>query len=381
MNRVLVVGGGVVGASAAWHLAREGVDVVLIDRHDQGHATAAGAGIISPATSLRPLPAFYALGSLASREYPSMIQRLSEDGQCDTQFAVVGKLFVAHTDDERARLDDILGLFRQRNAEGMPGLDGLAMIDAKAAQAMFPPLGPLSAAIHVPGAARVDGGHLRDALVAAASRHGATVVNGSAIVSAPAGGDVAVSVDDDRYEGDRLILAGGAWTNALLEGYGLQLALEPQRGQIVHLAVPGADTSGWPILAGFHDQYVVTFGPNRVVVGATRETGSGYSPVMTMDGLQSVFEHALGVAPGLGGCPISDIRVGLRPLSVDGLPFIGQVPGNERVIVATGHGPSGLQLGPYSGGIAAALATGRSVEADLAPFAIDRVLGNASKEH
>ena len=64
---VLIIGGGVVGAGAALHLADEGVDVTLVDRHDQGHATAAGAGIIAPGTSLRPLPPFYPLAADAVR--------------------------------------------------------------------------------------------------------------------------------------------------------------------------------------------------------------------------------------------------------------------------------------------------------------------------
>jgi len=51
MNRVAVIGGGIVGASAAFHLAREGVETILIDRKDIGQATLAGAGIIAPGTS------------------------------------------------------------------------------------------------------------------------------------------------------------------------------------------------------------------------------------------------------------------------------------------------------------------------------------------
>jgi D-amino-acid dehydrogenase len=62
MSDVIVIGGGIVGAGAAYRLARDGVRVALVDRADPGQATAAGAGIISPGTSTRPLPALFPLG-------------------------------------------------------------------------------------------------------------------------------------------------------------------------------------------------------------------------------------------------------------------------------------------------------------------------------
>ncbi|MDP9469628.1 MAG: FAD-dependent oxidoreductase, partial [Chloroflexota bacterium] len=70
-ERVVVIGGGVVGASAAYHAARAGATVTLVDREDSGQATAAGAGIIAPGTSLRPLPAFFPFASAAVAAYPA----------------------------------------------------------------------------------------------------------------------------------------------------------------------------------------------------------------------------------------------------------------------------------------------------------------------
>jgi D-amino-acid dehydrogenase len=136
--------------------------------------------------------------------------------------------------------------------------------------------------------------------------------------------------------------------------------------------MPDQDTSQWPILAWFGSQYILAFGPNRVVAGATRETGSGFDVRMTPGGLQEVLNTALRIAPGLGTGTLSEVRIGLRPLSDDGLPFLGYAPGHDNVVVATGHGPSGLQLGPYSGRLAAELALGQEPSTDLTPFAIDR---------
>ena len=67
-----------------------------------------------------------------------------------------------------------------------------------------------------------------------------------------------------------------------------------------------------------------------------------------------------------------EIRVGLRPYPADGLPVLGAVPGVEGVFLATGHGPTGLQLGPYSGKVVAELATGHAVAADISAFDVAR---------
>ena len=378
MNQAIVIGGGVVGASAAYHLAREGIATVLIDRRDAGHATRAGAGIIAPGTSQRPLPAFFPFAAVAVRRYPDLIASLAEIGQTATGYDVVGEAILAFDDEEAERLGTLLPLLQSRVEEGMPNLGEVTIIDDAQARTMFPPLGRITAAIHVPEAARVDGDRLRNALVAGAEHYGARVMTGSARLLMDRGQVTGVELDGAAIAADAVVVAAGAWTNRLLEPLGLVLAVEPQRGQILHLSLPDADTSSWAILGGFSDQYMLTFGPNQIVAGATREHGSGYDVRMTVGGVKSVVDQALKVAPGLTDATVSEVRVGLRPLSADGLPFLGRAPGFENVIIATGHGPSGLQLGPYSGLVAAQLVLSRAVEADLGPFAVGRAIaGNA----
>lgn len=372
MTRVAVIGGGIVGASAAYHLAKAGAETILIDRRDAGHATAAGAGIISPGTSTRPLPTFFPLAQVAAAYYPALIADLEEIGQTETGYDVCGELILAMNDDEYANLGALKSLYEERRAGGMSHLGEISEVDNATAHEMFPALAEINGALFVPEAARVDGDFLRRALVAAAQHHGAEVRYGASALRVKQGKVVGIDLDQDRIEMDSVVIAGGAWSNALLQPLGVTIDVEPQRGQILHISMGETDTSRWPILGGTGDQYMLTFGPNRVVSGATREHGSGFDPRLTVGGLQSVFNHAMRVAPGVANGTVKEIRIGLRPLSGDGLPFIGRVPGNDEVVICTGHGPSGLQLGPYSGLAAAQLALGEPVEADLAPFRIDR---------
>lgn len=371
MTDVVVIGGGVVGASAAFHLAQAGASCVLVDRADEGRATSAGAGIVAPGTSLRNLPDFFAFAGPAAAYYPHLVAALDDLDVGDTGYEVCGKLFLAETDEEAARLDDLLALFRQRAGEGMPNLGEIQDIDGEAAKALFPPLREVPRALHIPDAARVDGARLRDAMTAAAQRLGARVLRATASLEIGKGGAVSVVVGGERIDADRVILAGGAWSNEIADELGVHLALNPQKGQIVHITMP-QETARWPILGWFGDQYMLTFGPDRVVCGATREFGSGFDTRVTPGGLMHVLGTALRIAPGLAGGTLAEVRVGLRPYADDGLPLMGVAPGNDRVVIATGHGPSGLQLGPYSGKIAAGLALGGTPETDISAFRVDR---------
>jgi D-amino-acid dehydrogenase len=216
------------------------------------------------------------------------------------------------------------------------------------------------------------GDFMRRALLSGARHFGTDVRFGGATLIVEGSRVAGVNLDGERILTDGVVVATGAWTNTLLEPLGAAVAVAPQRGQILHVTMPNHDTSRWPIIGGTGDQYMLGFGPNRVVSGATRETGSGFDVRRTVGGFKTIFDHALRVAPGLAEGTVQEIRVGLRPLSADGLPFLGAVPGYDGLVLATGHGASGLMLGPWSGLAAARLVLGQPVAADLRAVAVDR---------
>lgn len=381
MNWHVVIGGGIVGASAAYHLARDGHRTVLIDRRDHGRATTAGAGIIAPGTSRRDIPPFYEMAVPAVTYYPELIRALEDVDAGDTAYAVPGKLFLAESDEEAIELENLKALFEQRRDDGMPNLGEMELVDGQHAHSLFPAVRDVPRALWIPGAARVDGAHLRDAMTRAAEHHGAEIVQGNASLMLDGDTVRGVELDGRKIDVESLVLASGAWTNHLLADTGMQLPMAPQKGQIVHIRMPEQDTSEWPILSWFGDQYILTFGPDRVVAGATREFNSGYETRVTPDGVKHVLDTALRIAPGLGSGTLADVRVGLRPYADDGVPFVGPVPGFDNLVVATGHGPSGLQLGPYSGRLAAQLAVGQEPEIDLASYRLDRPVATTTEGH
>lgn len=373
---VIVIGGGVVGASAAYALARRGVRVTLVDRGDAGQATAAGAGIISLGTSTGAPPAFFALGLPGLAYFDALQEQLAEDGETQTGYDVVGMLHVAMSEAEADQLPALELVFNQRRDAGFRHIGAVSLISGDEARTRFPALSAaVVGAVAMADGARVDGRLLRDALRRAAERRGARIVLGDATPQVAGTRVEAVTVGSERLAAGTVLVAGGAWSVALGQALGVSLSVFPQRGQILHLEMPESETSRWPVIVGFYSHYLLTFPPHRVVAGATRESASGFDVRMTAGGVHEALGEALRVAPGLATATLKEVRVGLRPASPDGLPLLGRLPGYENVLVATGHGASGLQLGPYSGALMAGLALGEPAPLDLAPFAVGRFAG------
>lgn len=362
-QRVIVVGSGVAGASAAFALSRRGVSVTLVDAADTGAATDAGAGIIQPWSSATE-GAVADLHIRAAEHYPDLLQQLTEDGIDEVAYRRTGSL-VVHRDPDR--LTEVAQRVRRRGQHS-PMAGTVEGVDAAGARRLFPALSPELSGLFIPGGARVDGRTLRAGLIHAARRQHTTVIGGRARLACRGSSVSGVVVDDTAIEADAVLVAAGVWVNSVLQPLGNRLPLEPQRGQIVHLHPQQANTARWPTVHPLTGHYMVAFDDSRVVVGATRETGSGFDVRVTAAGQREVLTEALTVAPGLADASVVETRVGLRPASEDGLPHVGPVDGVSGLYVDAGFGASGLTLGPYVGELLAqTICGGRTVDG-LTPF-------------
>ncbi len=371
--RVVIVGGGIVGASTAYHLTRPDVtggadvEVVVVDRSHTGKATLAGAGIVCPWPSAAATGGYLDLYLAGASYYPTLIAELLAGGRRRRSigYGRVGALVLS---DHEADLDAAQER-TERRAAGDPAVGSIRRIPSRAARAMFPPLREGIDALHIEGAARVDGRLLAETLLESAGSRPVAVRPGAAALTVAGDRVTGVRADGVEFPADQVVLAGGAWTNDLLEplGPGLTVDVEAQKGQIVHLGVD-ADTGRWPILMPVGLQYLVAFDDSRVVVGATRETGSGYDTRVTAGGQAEVLEAALAIAPGLADAEVIETRVGLRPLAT-GLPTLGRPPGLGGLVIGTGMGAGGLTMGPLGGRLLAEIALGRQPSFDVTPYA------------
>jgi len=369
----IVVGGGIVGTAAAYHLAVAGVDVRLFDREDEARATDAGAGILSPATSSNAdSEPWFRFAIDAVDYYDDLDAALREAGVDETGIARPGLVQVAYGGTEARALDAALARIRDRQ-ERLGAPDRVEELSPEAARRRCPAVGQPDRALWIPDGGRVDGRTVTAAMRTAGERAGLEVVRADVTEIRVEDGDATgVVVDGDRVGADAVVVAGGAWSPAFADDLGIEIPVDPMRGQIVHLDT-GYDTGDWPIVTGTRSHYMVPWAAGRVAVGATYEEGSGYAPHTTVAGVHEVLGDALEVLPGLAEAAIAEMRVGLRPASADGLPFCGSVPGVDGAYLATGHGATGLQMGPYSGRQVARLVRDAPVETALSAFDPARV--------
>jgi len=351
---------------------KAGLSVCVADLIQEGVATNAGAGIIAPGTSVRISPAGLLIGGAAVQYYPELLAELSSDGETNTGYATVGALFVARDDDEADRLTAVKQIMLERRDGGMANIGEVTELSGAEAKTLFPALSDLPGALHASAAARVNGRLLRDSLRNAAERHGAKIVLGKAEITTDGSSATGIFVDGEQIAAGQVLICGGAWSAAVGEQLGVPIPLHPQRGQIIHLEMRGQDTSEWPIVVGFHSHYLLTFPTSRVVAGATREHESGFDPRLTAGGVAEVLGEAFTVAEGLKSAAILEMRVGLRPFCKDEQPVLGQAPGWQNIFISTGHGPSGLQLGPVSSAAVVDLMLGQTPRFDLSPFSTSR---------
>ncbi|SET72588.1 D-amino-acid dehydrogenase [Salinibacillus kushneri] len=364
MQKIIIVGAGILGASAAYHLAKAGADVTIVDRFDHGQATDSAAGMICPWLSQRRNKAWYKLAKGGARYYPDLVQQLAEDGENHTGYHRSGTIFL-HTNIEKMQKKIDMAKKRREDA---PEIGEITPLTPEETKKLFPPLKEGYSSVHVSGGARVDGRAMRQSLIRGASKHGAVFVKGDASLTFDGNRVTGLQVEDQTLNADEVIVTAGAWSKEIIKPLGINLAITYQKGQVIHLDIPGEDTREWPVVMPPNDQHILAFDQGRIVIGATHENDTGLDKRVTAGGVNEVLGKALEVAPGLSESTLVEARVGFRPYTPGFLPVVGALPNFEGIYVANGLGASGLTSGPYLGRELAKFVQGQETEIDVSLY-------------
>jgi glycine oxidase len=178
----------------------------------------------------------------------------------------------------------------------------------------------------------------------------------------------AVETTNGPLAAGQVCITSGAWAQTLLGRLGLTVRIKPVRGQMVLLDGPR------PVLRRIVNdgpRYLVPRGDGRVLVGSTEED-AGFDKRTTADAVAGLLDFAVRLAPGLRSARFEQCWAGLRPATLDGLPYLGRLPNLDNAYVAAGHFRSGLQLSPGTAAVMSQLIQGLETTIDLAPFRVDR---------
>jgi len=368
MKSLIIIGGGILGASTAYEAAKAGAKVVLIDRADAGQATGAAAGIVCPWISQRRNKAWYHLAKSGAKHYPDLITELENLGETETGYKQVGIVSI----HEDSKLDKMEAKARERK-EDAPEMGIIERLSAEQTKALFPHAGTEYGSLYVSGAARVDGRSVRDALISAARKLGAEIVAGDARLLVENNRVIGAETEQRQFYADSIVSAGGAWAPELFKSLGLKMDVVPQKAQILELQLEETETGSWPVAMVPFGQYIVPFAGGRIIAGATHENDAGFDTKLTAGGIHHILDKVLDMVPGLASAELTGASTGFRPSTLSALPFIGQVPGHDNLFAANALGSSGLTAGPFLGAQLAKLAMGSTVDIEMNDYAIEQV--------
>jgi glycine oxidase len=357
---VIIVGGGVVGLSAARDLAGAGAKTLVVERQRVGaEASSAAAGMLAPQAETPEDSPLLDLALKARDRHFALAPALEAETGLSVELACRGLIELALSDEDLVHLEARRAWQRRRGLV----VEALGPAEVREAEPNVNPA--VRGAIFLPDDGCVDNVRLTRALAASAVARGAALVSDRPVTSLLVeGGRVAgVAAGRETLSAPTVVEAMGAWS-ASLAGDPEAPPVEPVRGQILAFALtPGALRHVVCTARG----YVVPRADGRLLAGSTLER-AGFEKQVTMEGLRTVRDIALEIAPLLMDVPVADSWAGLRPGTPDGLPIIGPgaLPG---LIHATGLYRSGILLGPLMGEAVARLALGAAPAVDLAPFA------------
>lgn len=339
MQKIIVIGAGVIGASIAYYLALKGFRVTVIEQN----LPASGATSKTFAwlnANFAETPEYFRLRKAGLAEYETLSDRFgAEIGLCRG-----GSLW---WEEEGDALDT--------HYRGLAGFGYQAeILDAGQFSKLEPHVAnPPERSIHVPEELAVNPLLLTGTLLNAAAQLGAEILVGCTVTGLvwESGRFTGVDTTIGRKSADRIVLASGAWTETLLASAGLKLPMDNKTGLIVHTNPVTPVLNHLVLSPEIHFRQEKD---GRIVVGEIfsggllDESGPESDPVK-MAG--QIVENLRKRLPGVENLSADRIMIGRRPVPKDGYPAIGVPDGGDGLYIATMH--SGMTLGPLTGRLVA----------------------------
>jgi glycine oxidase len=335
VNDVIVVGGGIVGCLTAYLLAREGLKTTLLEADAVGSHASGFAfgemGALEGAGIPAPLLAF-SVWSL--RRHQSLAEALKEVSGVDNLFQACARLTLAFENQEKRALRQ--NLTWQRKVKGFK-VEWLEPDEVIRIEPMANP--DCLGAVYVQGAASVEPYRHTLAAAQAAEKLGVEIVL-RRVTGLLAERDrcLGVTFANGKMEAGVVVLAMGPWTQGASAWCRFNIPVSPLKGQILRL-----QQDGQQIRTSLHwgGSYVVSKLDGLTWAGTTEEL-VGFDEETTPEARDKIMGDLLKMAPSLSDATLVRQTACLRPLSSDGLPLVGRVPGWRDLYLGTGAGRKGI---------------------------------------
>lgn len=360
---VIIVGGGIIGCSVAWQLSKRGKKVLILERKDVASGSAGATdGVVGYHTKKPGQQMDLAVQSI------EMFRTLGEElgEEIEYGFQAGGMQPV----EDKLQWDILSDIVKEQRKSGVD----IRMISKEEARAIEPQLSEdIYGALYSPTGGKVNPLKLTMAFARAAKRLGTkiqteTEVTGFIIKDGAVKG---VNTDRGDYYADIVVNACGSWAGKVAKLAGLDLPIEPRKGQLAVTEPIGEFMTATIQCARYN---VVKFRPEAVtdetvlrlgaslsieqtedggmIIGGTREF-VGYEEQNTFEAIDVMMKRAEKFFPALKDVSVIRFFSGFRPFTPDGLPLLGPVKSLSGFYMAAGHEGDGIALAPITGKLVA----------------------------
>jgi sarcosine oxidase subunit beta len=375
---VVIVGGGIMGATALYEFARRGVDALLLEQEPEfgGRDSSKTAGLMRTHYSNPAVVRMAIRGQQLFREIAGI-------ADVSPVFRQIGYAFLSPADAlQRARENVAMQREQGADVHELPATDLDRFVPGASPDGV-------AAIFYEPASGYVEPVPAAKAFISAAKERGAAAQSDTHVrrLVAEHGAVVGVETQDGRIGARQIVLAAGAWSQGLAAGVGVDLPIEYSVEQELVLSVPEAVAPRASISNAVDATY------ERPEIG--RPAGEGRSAVLvgagfpksyptgdpdaypTQDALPDLVAELRGRLairqPQLATADVLEAKIGLYDITPDWHPLLGRVPSLDGLLLITGGSGHGFKLAPSFAELVAADACGEEIEyAEIAMFSLDR---------
>ncbi|MEM6365818.1 MAG: FAD-dependent oxidoreductase [Planctomycetota bacterium] len=385
--QVLILGAGAIGLTLAYELACRGQRVTVIERDSlpetidgttiQRYASSwAASGILPPANFQTATDPIDQLRGLSHRQFPDLAGRLLGETGIDCELDRCGGWYLADTVGEIASMTGMVSYWRELEIECVP-VDPSELAEREPGLANWSSQRSARAwwvadeyQLHTP--------RFLSALTQACRGRGVRLIDQCELVSFDENDNQVVGTTRrgdsvDTFIAQQIALCGGVWTGLIQARMRLAESLVPVRGQIVLLKPPRRLFSS---IVNLGHRYFVPRRDGHLLVGSCEEE-VGFQSGTTDAVLDDLRAFARQICPQLSDAREVMSWSGLRPMTFDGFPMIGRMPGSQRVFVAAGHFRSGVHLAPGTASCLADVMLGQTPIMSLDAFRVGKQQSHA----
>ncbi|MGP4041966.1 glycine oxidase ThiO [Gracilibacillus sp. D59] len=357
----IIVGGGVMGASIAYELSKRGYHVLLLEENIiAGEASSAAAGMLGVQMEFEQDSPLFRFAKESRDLYSRLAKDLLEESGIDIQLIEKGALKLVYHQDEIDDLKRIASFQTQQKVEAK--VISPASIPEKELATDF------YAALYCPTEGQVSAPHVTKAFAKAAEHYGAVIQEQTKVqdILSENGKVKGVKTDEKVYTAESVIMTCG-FKSSHFSRYVNQLT--PVKGECLSVVTEKPLIQSTIFTEGC---YLVPKRGNRIIIGATSKPNQTDKNVKVASVLH-LLSRAKQILPALNQATIEEAWAGVRPLTKDGLPYLGEVPGVSGLYVATGHYRNGILLAPRTSTFLADIVEGKQVnQTYLEAFSLKR---------